>query len=170
MINYRNNGITLDPTLDAKLMLIWRNDRDLIRYFRQNDQITEAVHLDYIYHANKHQDVRLYMIIKSSKPIGVCGLTSIDLIHGTAEWSSYVVNMDEIAETLANRNLFDHAFLHLRLRKVWAEIFSTNRDKIQIAQALRMQLEGIRRGQYFKNGEAVDGHMYGITAEGWRNL
>lgn len=102
-------------------------------------------------------------------PVGVCGLTDIDLVSRRAEFSLY------IAPELHGQKLGRHAlnlllatgFDDLGINVIWGESFDGNPAK-HLFRKLGMTSEGIRRQFYFKEGRFIDAELFSITAAEWR--
>ena len=92
------------------------------------------------------------------KAIGVCGLTSINHIHGTAEWSAYLFP-EYHGKGYAKQSLIAllyHAFNDMNLNCVWGECFEHNNAVLGLAEKLGFKQEGKLRQRYFKEGKYID--------------
>src|SRR5580765_2610049 len=100
------------------------------------------------------------------KPIlvGTCGLTSINWIHRSAEWS-LLIGPEFQGKRLAKPSLkllLDYGFLNLGLNRIWGEIFVTNPKSLHLAQSLGFVEEGRLKESYYKNGIFIDSILVGL--------
>jgi RimJ/RimL family protein N-acetyltransferase len=163
MIN-TGHGVTLAPLLEKQLgqMLVWRNDRRIWKWCRQNSVISEAQHVGWFRSLPTRPDVRMFSIIADNGDfVGVCGLTSIDYINSRAEVSLYIAPDRQRTGlgSQAMRTLIDHAFLDLNLHQVWGESFAESPAN-GLAEKLGFERTGVRPSFYYREGAYVSTNMY----------
>jgi len=103
-----------------------------------------------------------------SELVGVAGLTSLDWFNRRAEFSLYI-DPERQRQGLgrgALAVLLAHAFTNLALEQVWGEVFDGNPALNLFAQQ-GFQVDGKRRGWYWKDGKAHDAHLISITRSEW---
>jgi RimJ/RimL family protein N-acetyltransferase len=166
MIN-TGHGVTLAPLLEKQIgqMLVWRNDRRIWKWCRQNSVISEAQHVAWFRGLPTRPDVRMFSVIADNGDfIGVAGLTSIDPINRRAEVSLIIAPLEQRKGTgaAAARTLIDHAFRDLNLNLVWGEAFDGSPAN-GLFSKLCFNLDGIRREFYYREGEYVDAFLYSLT-------
>jgi len=61
-----------------------------------------------------------------------------------------------------------HAFHHLSIRRIEAEVNPENAGSNRLLQALGFVREGLLRKRWVGKGEAYDTYIYGCLAEEWR--
>ena len=158
----------------------WRNDPSIYRWCRQNDLITDLDQDAWFEKQNADPRIRMYAIgVKTenskgevtTKPVGVCGLTDIDLVNRRAEFSLYIaphMQRQGIAP-IALKLLFGRGFEDLGLNVIWGETFAGN-HALKVFERLGMKVEGVRREFYFKEGKFIDASLVSMTREEWNGL
>ena len=169
MIN-TGHGITLAPILEKQIgqMLVWRNDRRVWKWCRQSSVISEAQHTAWFRSLPERQDVKMFSVIDDHGDfVGVAGLTSLDYINRRAEVSLYIApaKMRSGLGFRAAKTLIDHAFDDLNLNLVWGEGFSGSPAN-GLFEKCGFNLDGIRLGFYYREGQYVDAFLYSLTRGG----
>lgn len=107
--------------------------------------------------------------IVSAEAVGICGLTSIDLVNRHAEFSLYIAperqRLGYGAEAL--KTLCAHGFLGLGLKHIFGETFDQN-PAAQMFESVGFVKEGTRRKFYYRQGQFIDAHLYSILDEDFR--
>lgn len=165
MIN-TGHGITLAPLLEKQLsqMLVWRNDRRVWKWCRQSGVLSEADHLAWWRSLPQRRDVQMFSILRDNGDfVGVCGLTSIDMVNSRAELSCYIApaEMRKGLGSAAIKTVIDHAFIDMNLNSVWGEAFADSPAN-KLAEALGMEMNGWRRAAYFRDGRYVNANLWSI--------
>jgi RimJ/RimL family protein N-acetyltransferase len=161
-------SIRLDALEEDKIGLFqrWRNDPRIYDWCRQNKLITRRDQIEWYKSQNDDPSIRMFVIKEGEKEVGVCGLTSIDLINRRAEFSLYISPTDQgkgIGRK-ALKSLFYHGFNGLNLHVIWGESFEGNPAR-KMFRELGMVEEGIRRDFYYKNGKYINAVLYSITRD-----
>lgn len=168
MIDY-NFGVTLGPIseVDKDQMFKWRNSRAIYQWCRQYEPLNRWQHEGWLASLPNRADIKMYSIISKDiiKPIGVCGLTSIDLINRHAEFSIYIGKEYQGSSYGAGalKTLVKHGFDALGLNHIFGETFDGN-PAAKVFERVGFKLEGTRRGYYFRQGEFIDAHLYSILS------
>lgn len=99
-------------------------------------------------------------------PIGVCGLTDIDLINQRAEFSIYI-DPDFKGNGYGSdalKLLCHHAFESTPLRTIWGETIAGN-PAITMFTKIGFSIDGTRRGFYYRHGKFIDSILISIKRE-----
>ena len=155
-----------------------RNHIDVRRWCRQTGLINDEQHYEWYCWQAKDPNTRMYAIWAkekvdgkiTDKPVGVCGLTSIDWVHRRAEFSCYTFS-DQRLKGYAKKALtllFEHGFNDLNLNIIWGETFDGN-PALGLFLQLGMVEEGTRREFYFKEGKYLDAHLISIKRDEWNS-
>lgn len=166
----------------SEKQLEWRNDPQVIKYFRQNEPITEEFHKKWLLEQMWSQSSRYFGIERSEtsqvkgfirKPeiVGYCGISNIptgDKVgHRTGEYSLLIApefkGKGYGKEALGQ--LLDFAFLTLGLEVVWGEIMETNEAGLKLAESLGFKREGILRCRYLKEGRRISSIMVSLLKQ-----
>jgi RimJ/RimL family protein N-acetyltransferase len=169
--------IALAPldSLDAELARAWRNDYRIWRWCRQSDLISDVQQKAWFERQNADSSIRMYKLVLkangSEKPLGVCGLTSIDWLNRRAEFSLYVrPDCQRRGYARAGLSLLlDHAFKNLGLHQVWGETFVSN-PALKLFEQLGFKLDGLRRQFYWKDGAFIDAYVISMLSGEWHAL
>ena len=110
-----------------------------------------------------------YDIVVPTTLVGVCGLTSIDLRHRTAEFS-VLIHPEHQRKGYgedALSCLLHYGFDHLNLHRIWGETFEGN-PGMRLYDKLGFKLEGRAREAYYKEGAYHDALVYGMLQHEWK--
>lgn len=155
---------TIGPELIEE-MREWRNDPRIRDWCRQVGLITPRDQEKWYIAQNDDKSIRMFSIIEPTKQdvIGICGLTSIDMISRRAEFSIYVAPKFQGFGFgyMALKTLVKFGFLELGLNSIWGESFDGNKA-MTMFQRIGFQHEGTRRQFYFKNGQFLDAQLFSI--------
>ena len=169
MIDY-GYGVTLDVIPDdvdtLKRIMRWRNDPNIWKYCRQNDLITWKHHRNWYDNHSFSDSNHMYLIKSGDTGVGVCGLTSIDMINRRAEFSCYVASEHQRNgyAKRALKTLFRHGFDSLNLHLIYGETFLGN-PALAFFKSLGMVEEGVRRSFYYKGGKYLDATLISIKRD-----
>lgn len=172
MIDFKR-GVSLRPVEQSDLpaMRRWRNDYRIWSWCRQNSLINERSHLAWYEWQATAADVKMFMVIKDEKGVGVCGLTSIDLANRRAEFSCYVAPdcQNGGIGRAALLTLFEHGFVDLGLNMIWGETFEGN-PAFNLFNSIGMKTEGVRRNFYWKDGRYLNAILVSMSADEFKDL
>ena len=144
----------------------WRNCPSIMRWTRQNDLLNEIQHEAWFNKQALDPSIKMYGIFEDHELIGVCGLTSINLINRNAEFSIYLspefhgYGLGKEALYLLCKHGFDSYPLHI----IWGESFDGN-PAMKTFEQLGFVKDGIRREFYYRDGEMIDAHLYSVKKE-----
>lgn len=157
--------LSSDRELD--LAFRWRNDPRVYQWCRQNDILHYRDHEDWFDRQRTDKTMSMYFIWEDEdsvpRPLGVCGLTSIDHVNSRAEFSLYIdpeMQGCGFGEA-ALRALLNKAFFTYNLNLVWGESFTGN-PAMNMFRRIGFKDEGVRRAYYFRDGKYVDAHLFSI--------
>lgn len=140
---------------------IWQNLRDGFPYpYTLSDAQT------FIKTALENDPEALFAIATPQEAIGSIGLTiGADVHRFTAEIGYWLAEpyWGQGIMTGAVRVLVEHAFNHLRLVRVSAEPYASNRASVRVLEKAGFQYEGCLKDSAFKNGKIRDQLAYART-------
>ncbi len=111
-----------------------------------------------------NREIRMFGIwAPEHGPVGVCGLTDIDMVNRTAEFSLYIDphKQGHSYGTEALKELIWYGFQVLNLNHIFGETFEGN-PAISMFEKLGFKKDGTRRSFYYREGEYVNAHLYSI--------
>lgn len=145
----------------------WRNDENVWRWCRQNHIITERQQEKWEDDIESDPTVQMLVIVNDiGSALGVCGLTSINYHHRTAEFSLYIAPEYQgkgFGKT-ALIKLLDYGFNRLNLYCIWGEVMENN-PALKMFEDLGFTIGGKLRSRYFKDRHYVDSYAIDILAE-----
>lgn len=171
MIDY-GFGVSLGPVDRAHLerMRAWRNDPRIFSWCRQNGQISDLDQERWFEKQNSDPSIRMFLIYGESQtlPIGVCGLTSIDLVNRRAEFSLYIAPDKQQMGfgRAALKTLLHWGFKMLGLNIIWGETYEGNPAR-SLFESLGFKYEGTRREFYYRDGKFTDAHLLSLRSDEW---
>lgn len=163
----------LDST-DAVRVREWRNDYRVYRWCRQVEPISDVDQIAWYERQSKDHSVKFYglwlRVDTGSELVGVAGLTDICMLNRRAEFSLYTApaKQRQGIGRAALSILLDHAFNNLGLDQVWGECFHGN-HALKLFSDLGFQLDGKRRGFYYKDGATHDAYLISILRSEWND-
>jgi RimJ/RimL family protein N-acetyltransferase len=155
--------------INPDTMRAWRNEPAIYKWCRQYEPLEANHHYKWLDSLSSKTDIKMYSIRSPEESIGVCGLTSLDLINRRAEFSLYIApeyHRKGHGEA-ALKTLCAHGFLVLGLHHIFGETFDGN-PAAKSFERVGFVKEGTRRGFYFREGKFIDAHLYSILSEEFR--
>lgn len=158
---------------DSYRVLGWRNDPVINKWCRQFTDISTVAHNKWLSRIEEDPSIEMFGIYNSDEhcPVGVCGLTSINYINRTAEFSLYIAPGwqrkgygKEALETL-----LAHGFWAFNLNRIWGETFDGN-PAADMFLDIGMKAEGVLRESYFREGRYINSTVYSILAREFNDL
>lgn len=114
---------------------------------------------------DKSKLVQAILAKEGEAPVGLIGLTSIDLNYRNAELWLYVAKTSDRRQgcgRAAVHEMLRWAFGTLGLHRVFVTVFDYNETALAFFKACGFREEGRLRGAAFKRGRFVDKHILGI--------
>ena len=158
-------GVSLGPIslIPSSQLLIWRNEPSIYEWCRQYEPLEAWTHEAWLTSLKSRTDVKMYGVFSDERCVGVCGLTSLDLINRHAEFSLYIAPEEQkkgYGES-ALKTLCAHGFSALGLKHIFGETFDGNPASMMFERVGFIK-EGTRRLYYFREGHFIDAHLYSI--------
>jgi UDP-4-amino-4,6-dideoxy-N-acetyl-beta-L-altrosamine N-acetyltransferase len=158
---------------DEERLYRWRREPEVSRWMSDADFPSAWDHSRWFATLRDDPDLRGWMIVRDSQPVGLLTLTGLSSHHRRAAWNWFVGDADargrgvgRAAQVLG----LDRAFGELGLHKVWSEVMADNDAALKVQAAVGFRREGYLRGHVLKNGEARDVVLLGLLAEEWQGL
>jgi RimJ/RimL family protein N-acetyltransferase len=139
------------------------------RWCRQYTLIGPNAQKEWLEKIEKDPTIKMFGIyspIGSFEPVGVCGLTSIDRVNQSAEFSLYIAPEHQRKGFArdALTTLLRHGFNDMNLNRIWGETYDGN-HALEMFLKLGMVHEGTSKKAYFRNGKFIDSHRVAILRE-----
>lgn len=157
--------VSLSPDISGWAIL-WRNDERIRKWCRQYTLISPRGHSKWLDKIESDPTIKMFGIRNSERPVGVCGLTSIDKQNQNAEFSLYIAPEyqrkgygKEALELLLN-----HGFGDMNLNRIWGESFEGN-PAMEMFTQVGLNIEGCHRAAYFRSGKFVNSYVFSILRD-----
>jgi len=172
MISFGNIRLCADIPESART---WRNNPIIFKYCRQHSLISQAEQELWLDKLKYDKTIKMFsveapIVLEGStywREVGVCGLTSINLINGNAEFSLYIAQ--EYQRKGYGRPaliaLLGHGFLNWRLERIWGEVFDFNQRAFGMFKDIGFQVEGELRNTYFKEGKYINSYIISMLSD-----
>ena len=172
MIKGRHVGLRAIEPVDLEQLLVWRNQPEFRRYFREFRELS-STHRQQWYDSKVVGDIstRMFSIVdaNSGKLMGACGLCYIDWINRTADFSIYIghdhLYIDDVYAVDAGGLLLKFGFEELALHRIWCEIYDFDEAKKEFLPRLGFTLDGRHRQTHWADGAWHDSLFYGILVD-----
>jgi len=168
MISNKKNKISLRAIeiSDLKLIQSWRNMPSIQHFVREYREMS-MTNIEKWYNSVSNSKEFLFFIIEDLKenPIGVAGLTYIDLINKHADLHLGLYEKpwgDNLYGTATINTMLDYGFNYLNLNKIYAEIYSIDHAKLKLFKSNKFKQDAVLREHYYHNGKYEDSHILSI--------
>jgi RimJ/RimL family protein N-acetyltransferase len=146
----------------------WRNCPEINRWCRQYKPISEKEQADWLEKIHRDPTIQMFGIWDRDRAdeVGVCGLTSIDLVNRNAEFSLYIAPAFQGGGygKKALQKLCDFGFNNLGLRRIWGEVFEKN-PALEMFMSIGFSKEGLLRNSYYREGRWINSTIIGLLSE-----
>lgn len=166
MIDF-GRGVQLG-NVDEVLAFHWRNDPQIYKWCRQFEPLSYDKHMAWAKSLKDRADVRMFGVYVGGACVGTAGLTSINSINGSAEFSLYIgpEHQENGYGAKALQTLVDYGFKVLRLHHIFGESFAGN-PALRMFEQIGFVREGTRRQYYFREGKYIDAHVFSVLSTEW---
>lgn len=155
---------------DLEELRIWRNNPNLRKYFREFRELSKTDQLNWYEKVALPKDNTLMFAItdkETSRLLGASGLCYIDWLRRSADLSIYIgykeIYLDDKATEAANL-LIKYAFEELALHRLWAEVYSHDKNKQEFFTKLQFNLDGKFRESHWTEGQWIDSLYYSLLS------
>jgi len=162
-------GLRAIEDSDLSQLLIWRNDPNLRRFFREYRELNSTQQLDWFNNiVNNDKSTRMFSIVDlhSNKLLGACGLCYIDWINRSADFSLYIGDKDFYIDSKyapdASKLLINYGFDELCLNRLWSEIYSFDFKKHDFLIEIGFKKEGTFRQTHWTEGGWCDSLYFAL--------
>ena len=131
-------------------------------------EISEEEHLAWWSRTRQRADQLYFMYENENQPLGIVGITAIDLINGNCCWAFY--SSPAAAKGTGSRMEYlalEYVFGKLNLHKLYCEVLAYNTPVIKLHQKFGFVIEGILRQHHQIDSEYIDIHRLGLLQAEW---
>lgn len=164
----------LRPMTEGDLMMVlaWRNSPNVRAAMYHSHLISEDEHRAWF--ARIKDDCSSVWLIFENGDGSSCGVgyfTQINQAAGTALWGFYAApEAGKGTGTRLGEALLSYAFNELKLRKVNAEVISSNNISLKFHRKLGFNQEGRFSAEYFNGQSYEDIHRFAMNRRQWAEL
>lgn len=146
----------------------WRNNPAINQWCRQYSPISDRQQEVWFKRQSDDSSINMFSIYDEYTFIGVCGLTSIDMVNRRAEFSLYVAPSYQGGGfgKAALKDLVAYGFCALGLNQIYGEVFDGN-PAMGMFESVGFTKDGTRRQFYYRNGKFIDSILISLTREEW---
>ncbi|MBK3494839.1 GNAT family N-acetyltransferase [Viridibacillus sp. YIM B01967] len=173
MLTGTYTGLRAIERNDLSQLLEWRNQPEFRLYFREFRELNaENQNFWFEKYVMQDSNTRMFAIVdlETNELIGACGLCYIDWINRNADFSIYIgkekLYIDEKYAIDAGKIMEQYGFGELNLHKLWAEIYSIDKQKKCFFEKLSFMQEGYFKDTHWTQGEWVDS-IYFAKINNW---
>lgn len=146
---------------DISSFLRWFNDSEVTQYLLRQEPMLKEQEEEWFDNLPKRMptDPVFGITTKDGKLIGNVGLHKIDHRHGTAILGAVIGEKDYWGKGYGSEAeclMVKYGFIDLNLRKITANIFSTNPRSLKAVMKVVAVEEGRRKAQFIFQGQEVD--------------
>lgn len=159
---------------DIPLFVRWFNDYATSRTLGLRSPMSIAMEEQWFERAVADQGKTGYHFVAclraDDRPIGTIGLFDLDLNNGSAGLGISIGEPADRGRGLGSamlRALLGWAFAHLRLERVWLEVYDFNPGARRVYQRVGFVDEGVSRHAIFREGAYRDVHRLAILRDEW---
>lgn len=167
ILNIAGEKVALGPVERAftELYRRWMNDWEVVRTLgRIAKPVTETVQAEWVDRVTKGDGGNATFTLHAKdgggwRPVGVCGLHDIELVHGTASFGIVIGEADARGRGLgteATRLTVDYGFTVLGLHNILLSVHASNPGAIRCYEKAGFRHIGRRRGARRLANERVD--------------
>jgi RimJ/RimL family protein N-acetyltransferase len=149
----------------------WRTTRTLAIRAPMSRAMEERWFEGMLDHQGRSDDLFVACLFEDDRPIGNCGLHDIDLVNGSAMLGIAIGRPEDRGlgyGTDILRALVGFGFDHLRLERIWLDVYETNPDARRVYQRVGFVHEGTLRRAVYREGRYLDVHRMAILVDEWR--
>ena len=163
MLSGKYVGLRAIEEADLPMLLSWRNDPVLRKYFREYRELNSAQQHDWFKSkVNSDPCTRMFSIVnlETHELLGACGLCYIDWINRSADFSMYLgyqsLYLDQKFAPDAAETMRRYAYTEIVLHRLCAEVYAFDIVKIAFFQQLKFLLDGTHRQTHWHESQWVD--------------
>lgn len=165
-----NENIVLRPLTveDTDLIVKWRNDENVKKYFIYQGEFTKEGHLHWVDTKIKSGEVVQFIIVENetNSPIGSVYIRDIDYSNKKAEYGIFIGEENAKGKgygTQAAKLMIAYAFDELKLHRLYLRVYADNERAIASYKKAGFSLEGILKDDVYVRDEYRDIAWMAIT-------
>lgn len=156
MIMNKKSKIALKKVtkLDLKLLIEWRNSKDIFPYNTQYFLLNSKIQLDWFNKMQNDNSKKMFMILYGKIKIGICGLIDIDKKNKNAKIAIIIgkkVLHGKGIGTIVMSHILKYGFNELKLNSINSEVIEYNKNSIHLFEKSQFKLDATYRDAIWRN-------------------
>lgn len=169
--------------MDIKLIDIQKDDLELIRKWRNSEEVAKYMYTDSIiskeqqenwFKAIQNSSTSKYWLIEyDNSKIGVVNLTGIEQSLQSCYWAFYLGDVSHRGAGIGGKieyTILDYVFNTLKLNKLRCEVFVTNEKVIKMHEKFGFRREAYYREHCIKTDQKLDVVGLAILKSEWEQI
>ena len=155
---------------DIELIRTWRNSEEISSYMYTDDKIEKSQQEKWFEKISKDKNSRYWIIQYDNRKLGLASLNNIDNILNSCYWAFYLGDLSIRGAGIGSKveyNVLNYVFEELKLNKLRCEVFVFNDKVIKMHEKFGFRREAYYREQVFKNGKFQDVVGLAILKSEW---
>lgn len=153
---------------ELNLMLSWRNAPAVRANMYNRHEISKEEHLAWWARTSQRTDQLYFMYENEGQPLGIVGITAIDMVNGNCSWAFYA--SPEAPRGTGSRMEYltlEYIFGLLKMHKLYCEVLAFNAPVLKLHKKFGFIVEGIFRQHHQINDIHIDIYRLGLLQEEW---
>jgi len=146
----------------------WRNLESIRNFNYQYTLLNMKNQHEWYSSLTTSHDQKMFIVLKNSKPIGICGLIHIDIENKNADVSiilgEHSLHGKGIGSIILEK-LVEYGFRKLKLHRIGAEIFEFNKISVHLFEGLSFKKEATFRQSLWRNNKWWSIYVYSVINE-----
>lgn len=158
---------------DLEMIMNWRMKPEVTKYMYTDPVLTLEKQKKWFEKIQRSQEDLYWIIEIDEGPVGLISLNNIDYQNYQCSWAYYIGEDKARGKglgTILECNIYNYVFDHLKLNKLWCEVFTFNEKVIAIHQKFGSEIEGEFKDHIFKNGVFYNVVRMAITKTKWDRI
>jgi UDP-4-amino-4,6-dideoxy-N-acetyl-beta-L-altrosamine N-acetyltransferase len=140
--------------LDLKLLIEWRNSKNLFPYNTQYFLLNSKMQMDWFNKIQNDSSKKMFMIFYGKLKIGICGLIDIDNENKNAK-IAIIIGKESLhgmgIGTIVISHLLKYGFEKLELHRINSEVIEFNKNSIHLFEKSQFKLDATYRDVIWRN-------------------
>ncbi|MCR4991182.1 MAG: GNAT family N-acetyltransferase [Lachnospiraceae bacterium] len=146
---------------DTDMIVAWRNQENVIRYFFYRGEFTKEGHLKWMKERVETGEVVQFIVCmkEDDRPVGCTYIRDVDRVNNKAEYGVFLGEEDVrghgIGKEILNLTV-DYAFNVLKLHRIYARVYESNKPSLYSFLHCGFKQEALLKDDIFADGEYHD--------------
>ena len=155
---------------DLQKILYWRNNKKIRNQMLNNKLIKQKEHKIWYNNLSKNKTSEAFIFLFNNIDVGYGIINNIDKINKTCTWGMYLDPnyLNSGLGVLLEFYVIERIFKYHKIRKIWGEALSVNKNMLNIHKKFGFNIEGILRKQIKTKNKYLDIVRISMFANEWR--